>query len=74
MRYLSNLWLPIGNNAQVLDAMLCEMLGSRLPVDRVRLGTATFAGDLAPSTAQSQVNSAPLCRLRASDFLCLLSR
>ena len=26
MRYLPNMWLPIGNNAQVLDAMLCEML------------------------------------------------
>ena len=68
------MWLPIGNNAQVLDAMLCEMLGQRLPVDSVRFGNATLAGDLTTSTAQGQVDSAPLCRLRASDFPCLLSR
>ena len=74
MRYLPNMWLPIGNNAQVLDAMLCEMLGQRLPVDSVRFGNATLAGDLTTSTAQAQVDNAPLCRLRASDFPCLLSR
>ena len=68
------MWLPIGNNAQVLDAMLCEMLGQRLPVDSVRFGNATLAGDLTTSTAQGQVDNAPLCRLRASDFPCLLSR
>ena len=74
MRYLPNMWLPIGNNAQVLDAMLCEMLGQRLPVDSVRFGNVTLAGDLTTSTAQGQVDNAPLCRLRASDFPCLLSR
>ena len=74
MRYLPNMWLPIGNNAQVLDAMLCEMLGQRLPVDSVRFGNATLACDLTTSTAQAQVDNAPLCRLRASDFPCLLSR
>ena len=68
------MWLPIGNNAQVLDAMLCEMLGQRLPVDSVRFGNATLACDLTTSTAQAQVDNAPLCRLRASDFPCLLSR
>ena len=74
MRYLPNMWLPIGNNAQVLDAMLCEMLGQRLLVDSVRFVNAALTRNLAACTAQGQVDSAPLFRLRASDFPGLSSR